>query len=1059
MSKIVTPTALAHLRYACVCLDDEHGLNNSNGSAAQAHLQTLEEECKSAYGLLRGQHQALTCPMDELHFASYSENEACPPGFVHYQLSADSVCYMRDKDHRGPQLSLPDGIHPASGPTHSHVEAGIMCNAGQIIEAERAALSGLVDGVLWRLQAAQEEGLALSQQCRELERKLHDRDHAWANHCRQLKAELAAFVQAPGHLISLALPEVPRSFKDSSTGALDACSAQLDTGTVQLREAASPTDSKSQLVPGQVNQDESVLEGRECADAQRRFQATQPYVQPLFRDTYHVLGGLERLEPFATAEFAQPQSKWDNVPTFPESGLWRSSLCPPLSPEGDSEGCVVESSACLKGRVTCSPPAEMRDQQVEAALLLHARAQCNELECQVQQLLELNMDLASALEKAESTISSLQEVLAMKSWSPACTIEAFLETVDAPNLLKTEIAKTDEVDSGEMASLHSGQDCPVSGQCTHGVPALDGLSRGSSEKEEAIRSHEVLECGDATALLRAREQGKGSMCLRALNSKAATLNDEDAVSAAQAGLEPVGTELEGSSVGAIKQDQLLRTDSHKFGTQRQLQCETLKPPLSQELDEENPCLQPADGSSTATGTMRQAVSDASSLHLKLGMTEELFDVMWARHLEMIHSFQRAKALVSSLRTRLEESELQRKSLSEHCSTLTEDLGAAEQQIVALMTKMHSMQLQSDDGLVELLQHSQWEEAPSPGQGHMGMPTSNTAWETSDELTVQHENSRLQHRDKGLEHRTEEPTGSCQELANNLAAAGAQISRLAVASHKVAPHGASTDLPRTFLLDPTSVGCDVLSPSDVTQVVSSPAHLKLIQQVASPAPVSRIGSGGNASSSLQMMALERFFVDTSGVVKGRVPCPDQETTTKASSPVQEGNATDADPSRSQMADDELDALKLLFDHHFGVVTRYLHQQMDAEVGLATSISETDSLRAEDSKLLDWQIAPSNPAGCNSDLTSANDVGHAHAGNTELEANLGDVSALNADSVFDDASMAKLLQLGLQARSLADTLMRSVEAVSAMVSSVESIEAGHQYKNSPVATCPPGKLRAF
>lgn len=917
----------------------------------------LEEQCNTAYGLLRGQH-ALTWPVNELPAAAHPEDKLCPPDFLQCQLSAGSVCHMRDMEVHESQLDLPDGIRASDMRTHSQVETGIMCNAAQVIEREKVALSSLVDGLLWRLQSAQHEGLALSLQCRDLERKLHDRDQAWADRYRQLKAEFAVLAQAPRHLRSLALPP----------DAHDACWSLLETDAMKLQEPAPPTDTGSKLA--------TVLEGKDCADAQRR---VQPYGKTPSRDTSRALGGLEWLQPLA--ELDQSLSKWNHVQSFPEAG--GAQLCSLPGQPVSSRGAHESHAACLEATgamaVTCSLPAEVRENQSEAKLL-HARARADELECQVQQLLELNIDLNGALEAAESTISSLQGELTLTARSLECRKEPCLQAKDAPDLLQTQSPKRDETDLGEASPHSEGRICPLSG--LHEVPVVGGQFREHPFEAE----------------------------LNAMQPKE-------------------GSEQQGINEGL----QLFETSNS---------------PVGLELDEEGPCLHPVEGRRMATGPLRQAVRDASSLQLKLDVTEELFEVMRAGQMEMVDRFQRAKTHASSLQTRLEESEQQRNSLNKQCAVLKEDLVAAEQQIVAHMTEIHLMQLQRGEP-VKLLEHSQWKEAlgsesaSARAMVHVGAPTSNTAWETSDGLVVRQKISLEQrHESHCLETQVEEVTSSSQELASKLAEA--QISRLPVANHDLPPQEASTGSPRTFPLDPSNVGFDVLLYPGVTQAIPSPAHLESVQQMARPAAISRTGSGGEAFQLRERKALQRCCVGITAVVKGN-PCAEHETTNGAFSPVQQ-NQRDPDPSESQLASDELGALELLFEHHVGVVKEYLHQQMSADEGVAAQVSETGGLQTENNKLQDWQT-PSRSAGFDSGVASANDERHAKPG------------TLNADSVFDNTSMANLTPLGLHTRGLAANLVHFVQAASAVVSSIEGIQTSHRNENPSAAMSPPGNLCAF
>jgi hypothetical protein len=423
-------------------------------------------------------------PQNALH-PSRSPSLWGPDGVAHYTIQGEGAWQ--------PHEPLPHLIGASAclwSPSGGDGETQrALCNAGQVIEAEQAALSSLLDTVLWRLHSAQQQGAALALQCQALERELRDRDQAWAAHCDALETERAALAQepglpsSPGTAIAAALsspchgrrkaqeclPENGEGVRQSQRPAIvRGLQGKALPGGLRRAQARSAEAVATAVVPGRTELEERQLPvastgpaSDACAHSEER-RLPLAIAEPACDAGAH---SHERQPPFTTAEpasTARGQSEEQPPPLSPAvpastartqpkvgqpplitaespfnasaqspSGVHASALCgsdrqrvPSSQAADDHMLAVVRPSRMisipleaegLQGFLSdvsplCHVPAP--EPKTPDARLLHARSQAAELAAQVEQLLELNVDLSSALEQAESSISSLQAELA-----------------------------------------------------------------------------------------------------------------------------------------------------------------------------------------------------------------------------------------------------------------------------------------------------------------------------------------------------------------------------------------------------------------------------------------------------------------------------------------------------------------------------------------------------------------------------------------------------------------------------------------------------------------------
>eukprot|EP00884_Botryococcus_braunii_P015611 jgi/Botrbrau1/2733/Bobra.0164s0013.1 len=499
-------------------------------------------------------------PQNALH-PSRSPSLRGPDGIAHYTIQGEGAWRPHEPL---PQLIGASAClgSPAAGDREMQ---RALCNAGQVIEAEQAALSSLLDTVLWRLHSAQQQGAALALQCQALERELRDRDQAWAAHCHVLETERAALAQnpglpsSPGTAIAAALsppchgrrkaqeclPENEEGVRQSQRPAIvRGLQRTASPGGLRRAQARSAEAVAEAVVTWRTEPEKRQLpfastgpESDACAHSEERRQPLA-ITEPASDAGAH---SQERQPPFTTAEpasTARGQSEEQQQPlstAVPVSTALTQSEegQPPPATAGSAFNASAQSPSGVHASALCGldrqrlPSSQTADDHLLAdvrpsrimsvpleaeglqgfpsevsplchvpapepktpdACLLHARAQAAELAAQVEQLLELNMDLSSALEQAESSISSLQAELAERP--------RLHESEIAGRLRRhySELAKRPRLHDSEFAENPNLQDSKLTeSPRLHDSELAESSRLHDSERAERQTLHDFLD--------------------------------------------------------------------------------------------------------------------------------------------------------------------------------------------------------------------------------------------------------------------------------------------------------------------------------------------------------------------------------------------------------------------------------------------------------------------------------------------------------------------------------------------------------------------------------------
>jgi hypothetical protein len=711
-----------------------------------------------------------------------------PPDFCGPMNNKDGDKAKKSERARGPSDSQLHISNCALNPTMEQAQ-GPLCSVGEAIEAEHAALSSLLDSVIWRLHSSQQQAIALTLQCQALERELHDRDHAWATNCRQLQEENSALAQ------KLGLPWGHTECPNEAAGAtaLPFCGnkpapeiqfTQTEKETAQLLHPAFSGDVAKSM-PASYSQNLPCEKGAAHAQKQLQVEAAEARLQnqlgieaislsgpepPSFEHSLHALlmyAGpadlqLLRGNDCYTPEYPrQDQGPAGHLHTFPSQNPPDSlAHCPEVASE----------------------------RELAAAQLLTAHAQAAELADQVEQLLELNRDLNSALEQAEGTISLLQIDLADRATFLHCS-EGEEAQGEPPQPLEgcmpsqggSFTRMVDTIGDGSSGSQHLEglQDGSFSQALDMREESLAGRSakatrgglqqskcavlppQASPQAQAQVWRHVGLE---VKALADSFQQSEDAITL--LNQH--LVEKDELCSNLQSKQEVMLARLlEAESMAATMREQLEQKDAtcarilaaQEAVAERLRQTESANTLISTQLDEKHlQCLSLEAERKLAFQHLQEAELAAASLRAKLEERDQYVQTSVAHPLEAAQRLQHSESPASILNTQELEDELRKLASvdkskeiegfphttdlplelwekEESCSSVRADQGAIAQELRQTRAAMGDLtsQLQQQEELCECLLEEQEKILESFQQSKQAVAVLQTQLEQKEEL--------------------------------------------------------------------------------------------------------------------------------------------------------------------------------------------------------------------------------------------------------------------------------------------------------------------------------------